>query len=80
MRGQVDQNGGAPADVVQVLGLRRLRGDNQDERRIASLNIVPEFSGKFWSGVAMPRVAQLFVAAWRPDGGARRRRQGWPSL
>jgi len=28
----------------------------------------------------MPRIAQLFIPAWQPNGGARRRRQGWPSL
>jgi hypothetical protein len=48
--------------------------------RIASLNFVPEaFSPIFSSSVAMPRIAQLFIPAWQPNGGARRRRQGWPS-
>jgi len=27
----------------------------------------------------MPRIAQLSIPAWQPYGGARRRRQGWPS-
>jgi hypothetical protein len=37
------------------------------------------FSLLFSSSDAMPRIAQLFIPAWQPYGGARRRRQGWPS-
>ena len=49
--------------------------------RIASSRFVPErLSLHLLSSAAMPRIANLPFPAWQPRGGARRSRQGWPSL
>jgi hypothetical protein len=58
-----------------------VRRDNEGENsycltRFCSRGISPIFH----SSVAMPRIAQLSFPGRQPYGGARRRRQGWPSL
>jgi hypothetical protein len=59
---------------------RPLPRDNQGETAYCLTQVCSRADFPlFLSSDAMPRIAQLSFLAWLPDGGARRRRQGWPS-
>jgi hypothetical protein len=67
--------------ALALIAGRKLPRDNQGETAYCLIQLCSRSSVTEWPlSVAMLRTAHLSFPAWQPLGGARRRRQGWPSL